>query len=294
MSDFGTILLARSDRLVVDLPEVRAAFGTGWERLLRRPDGWQLLEVHPHPHEWPGVGAGPGPLALATGAPVLAVWASEPSARPGAAAGWSDGKSSVESRVAAGRPDAESSCGQFAAAMPDGSVWSGHYPDCRGAFDHHVMSALRLPQGVEPPQTSLGELTSALSAWSAAAGVPVSASEVGRALTERSSAHLVDALAGLFGFAAGATEVPRLFEHRELEWMEVWYQGWRAATEVCGEWSWRLTGLERSTEPFELTDAEAELIRFLDRVAGSIYGGGLSRAELAAEAARLETTFFAS
>jgi len=88
--------------------------------------------------------------------------------------------------------------------------------------------------------------------------------------------------------------VPRLFDHRELEWMEVWLSGWRAATEVCGEWSWRMTGLDRSAEPFELTEAEAELIRFVDRVAASIYGGGLSRAELAAEAARLETTFFTS
>jgi hypothetical protein len=279
MSDYGTILLARSDRLLVDLREVRVAFGTGWERLLRRSDGWQLLEVHPHPHQWPGVGAGPGPLAMATGAPVLAVWVSQPSVRSGAVAGWLDG---------------ESACGQFAAAMPDGSVWSGHYPDCKGAYDHHAMSPLRLPPGVESPQTSLGELTSALSAWSGAAGLPVSASEIGRAITERSFAQLAEALAGLFGFAAGAVEVPRLFEHRELEWMEVWYRGWRAATEICGEWSWQMTGLERSTEPFEPSEAETELIRFLDRVADSIYGGGLSRAELAAEAARLETTFFTS
>ena len=263
MSDYGAILLARSDRLLVDLREVRGAFGTGWERLLHRGDGWQLLEVHPHPHQWPAVGAGPGPLAVATGAPALAVWVSE------------------------------SACGQFAAATPDGSVWSGHYPDCKGGFDHRVMSPLRWRPGVEPPQTSLGELTSALSAWASAAGVPVGASEIGRVLTERSFGYVAEAFAELFGFA-GAVEVPRLFEHRELEWMEVWYRGWRAATEVCGEWSWRMTGLERSTEPFELTAAEAELIRFLDRVADSIYGGGLSRAELAAEAARLETTFHAS
>jgi len=264
MSEHGTIL-ARSDRLLVDLPEVRAAFGTGWERLLRRADGWQLLDVRPHPHQWPSVGAGPGPLAVATGAPAFAVWISE------------------------------AACGQFAAATPDGSVWSGHYPDCRGGFDHQVMSPLRLPSGVEPPQTSLGELTSALSAWADAAGLPVSAGDIGRALAERSLAGVVEVLADLFGFAAGrAVEVPRLFDHRELEWMEVWFRGWRAATEVCGEWSWRMTGLERSAEPFELTEAEAELIRFVDRVAESIYGGGLSRAELAAEAARLETTFFTS
>jgi hypothetical protein len=155
------------------------------------------------------------------------------------------------------------------------------------------MSPLRWRPGVEPPQTSLGELTTALSAWAGAAGAPVSASEIGRVLTERSFGHLVEALTDLFGYA-GAVEVPRLFEHRELEWLEVWYRGWRAATEVCGEWSWQMTGLGRSAEPFELTEAEAELIRFLDRVADSIYGGGLSRAELAAEAARLETTFRAS
>ena len=267
MSYFGTILLAHSDRLLVDLPEVRTAFGTGWERLRRRADGRQLLEVIPHPHQWPTVGAGPGPLAVATGAPALAVWISE------------------------------SACGQFAAAWPDGSVWSGHYPDCKGAFDHHEQSTLRLPPGVEPPPASLGELTAVLSAWAGAAEMPVSAGEIGRPFIERPFVDAVEILIDRLGFAVvpgGAVEVPRLFEHKEREWMEVWYRGWRAAAEVCGEWSWRMTGLGRSTEQFEPTEAETELIRFLDRVAESMYGGGLTRAELAAEATRLETTFLAS
>jgi hypothetical protein len=56
MSYFGMILLARSDSLLVQVPQVKAAFGSHWRLLEDRGDGWQLLDIGPPwPHQWPTV-----------------------------------------------------------------------------------------------------------------------------------------------------------------------------------------------------------------------------------------------
>jgi hypothetical protein len=259
-----TLLLARSPRLLVELPEVGAAFGTFWHELSRRPDGWQTLRLGaPFPHQWPTVGAGPGPLARATGAPVLAIWL------------------------------AESTCGTFTAALPDGAVWSGHFPDCRGGSDHYEQCTLRLPRGARSPRTTLKSLVDGLLTFAAAAGLPLAAPAVEALFAlDRPIGETALDLTVLLGFGApAAAVVPPLFDHTEPDWMSVWYQGWRASAQLCGEWSWRLTGLSPADDPIQPTEAEAALIHFIERVAASMYGTGRSRADLAAEAAHLNATY---
>ncbi|MET7427153.1 hypothetical protein [Dactylosporangium sp. NPDC005555] len=119
MGFYGTLVIARCDTLLPQLPEVQSAFGTRVVWPYRRDDGWQLLHLAPpFGHQWPTVGAGPAPLAEATGAPALAVWISE------------------------------SSCLQYAAATPDGRSWTAHFADEANAdVEELLASGVQLPEG---------------------------------------------------------------------------------------------------------------------------------------------------
>ncbi|MEV4513857.1 hypothetical protein AB0K00_33485 [Dactylosporangium sp. NPDC049525] len=260
MSYYGTIVLARSERLLVDLPEVGSAFGTSWQQLLRRDDGWQLLTLAaPFGHQWPTVGSGPGPAAAVTGAPVLAAWVSE------------------------------SACVQFAAATPDGGSWSAHFPDLHldaggsCAYDHHRFSPLRLPAGVDPPAADRPALVRHLVDWGTAAGFAADAAQLGAALADHTDELAVYNVADVFGMDE-APEVEPLFGHDEDEWWDVWQRAQHASAWVCRDWSRGSTPMPAYDRP---PPGTAELVRFTDLVAGSMYGGGLSRQDLAAEAARI-------
>jgi hypothetical protein len=247
----SSIVVARSSVPLVGLASVGAGFGTFWQELRRRDDGWQLLRLGaPFPHQWPGAGGGVLPVVADTGAPVLAVWV------------------------------AGTDCATFSAALPPESVWSGHYPDCHGVSDHYEQSTLRLRAGSVPPRTSPESLARALGEWARSTGLPVDPESVA------AGGDLVAAL----GFS-GAPVVPPLFDHTEPEWMDVWYRGWRASAQVGGEWSWSQTGLETSRDAAPLPPEAPEMIRFVERVAASMFGNGFSRADLATEAARLTARY---
>jgi len=78
MSHYGAWIVARSpDRLLPNMPELRAAFGSHWNSLWDLANGWQLLVVIPDKHEWPVIEPMPVSLASVLDLPWMAAWVSE-------------------------------------------------------------------------------------------------------------------------------------------------------------------------------------------------------------------------
>jgi hypothetical protein len=260
MSYYGTHLLARAEVMLVELPAVKSSFGSMWHRLTDHGDGWQSLYLSsPLWHQWPTVGAGPAPIAAVTGAPALAAWVSE------------------------------SVCVHLTAALPDGSAWTTHVVPRREGpccYDHHKYDPLRLPAGLDPPAFDPVTVTTGLHAWAVAAGFSTSTDRLHNALVSREP--FPDWVYDLFtavGLPPGR-EIPRLFDYDEDEWFWAWHGSEAASLRVGRRWS---AGPKYRPEPGYNTPepGDDELLRFLDLVADSIYGRGLTREEIAAEAARL-------
>lgn len=251
-------MLARSGTPLVRLPQVRSAFGSMWRCLEDRGAGWQLLDLgQPLPHQWPTVGAGPAELARSTGAPVLAAFVSD------------------------------TSCVQVAGARPDGRSFSSHVVDDeegRCGYDHHRLHPLRGAGDAEPAAPDLPALTAELVGWARAAGLDPSARRIRATLVDSPYPDLTYDLADAFGLPPGDEAVP-LFDHQEPEWRGAWRRAHQAGLRVCRRWT---------SAPYDDDAAEdaplpgdAEFLHFVEQVADSMYGDGLTRRELAEEAARL-------
>jgi hypothetical protein len=253
----GLVLLARSaNSLLVHVPQVRVAFGSRWGALEDLGDGWQLLELVPWSHEWPVVGAGPGDLAVATGEPALAAWISD------------------------------TACVQLAGATPDGVTWTAHVADteddnCR--FDHHRFALLRLPAGEDPTPTDLRGLAGKLLDWADAAGLDASPHRVGTVFSPPGSYYSgFRTLVAALGLPEQGREVSPLFDKFDPEWYSVVSLADMAGSRICRHWT-------AGPSPYDPEMPwEVDYLRFLEQLSTSMYGGGLNRQELGAEAARLQ------
>ncbi|MFG3302908.1 hypothetical protein [Micromonospora chersina] len=259
MSTFGSVVLARSEALLVHLPQVSSAFGSMWRHLEDRGGGWQLLDMAPPmPHQWPTVGAGPADLAAVTGAPVLAAFISD------------------------------TSCVQLVGAAPDGRSFSSHVvqdSDGKCGYDHHRFNTLRLPVGVDPSPPDLPALAEDLATWSTAGGLDASPRRIRATLHESGYPELFYDLADALGLPAGE-EIDALFDHDELDWYEAWHRGWDAGMRVCRRWT--LAFRATATRQLELPQpGDQDLIGFVEQVANSMYGGPMTRQDLVEEAYRL-------
>nr|BFE61238.1 hypothetical protein GCM10020063_057640 [Dactylosporangium thailandense] len=286
VSFFGTFVLARSDTLLPHVPGVRSAFGSRFVAVHRYDSGWQLAHLNPPMyHEWPTIHGGPAPLAVATGAPALAVEIKE------------------------------SYCLQYGGATPDGSTWLAHFantaertgptfrdlaaarglvlPPCpatqRCAFDHHEECTVPLPDGAEVRDDDPAGLADSLSGWATAAGLPAPANRIADAIGTHTDDEAVWALIDVLGFELLETVHP-LFTFHEHDWRDAWRIGNHASMQVLRACNAHREGDEPASYDRPLPGAN-EFLRFLDLVAASMFGGGLTKEELRIEAARLLDTY---
>jgi hypothetical protein len=150
-----------------------------------------------------------------------------------------------------------------------------------------VCRTLRLPVGVHPPRADRPALVRRLLGWAAAAGLGADPADIGAALGGQLAETAVYDVADAFGMDQ-APEVGQLFDHDEDEWWDVWHQAQHASAWVCRDWTRGDRPLPGYDQP---PPGTAELVHFVDTVAESMYGGGLSRQEIAAGARRLEAAF---
>ncbi|MEV8518136.1 hypothetical protein [Dactylosporangium sp. NPDC051484] len=286
MSFFGTFVLARSDTLLPHVPGIRSAFGSRFVAVHRYDSGWQLAHLNPPMyHEWPTIHGGPAPLAVATGAPALAIEIKE------------------------------SYCLQYGGATPDGSTWLAHFANTaertgptfrdlaaatglvspprpaaqRCAFDHHEECTVPLPDGADVPDDDPASLANTLSSWAAAADVSTSANRITDAIGTHTDDNAVYRLIDALGLEFLETVHP-LFTFREHDWRDAWRIGRDASLRVFRAWDTHREGDELASYDRPLPGAD-EFVRFLDLVAASMFGGGLTKEELRIEAARLLDTY---
>ncbi|MGI5175925.1 hypothetical protein ACQEVZ_06290 [Dactylosporangium sp. CA-152071] len=265
MAFYGTYVLARSATPLPHVPGMRSAFGSRCMLITRHQEGWQLAGLMtPMHHEWPAIHGGPVPLAIATGAPVLAVEIKE------------------------------SYCLQYGGATPDGRLWLAHFAraadnDKGCIFDHHDDSTVPLPAGDDVPANDLPGLADHLAGWAADAGLDTTAPRIAEAIGTRTNETALDGLVRALGLVPVDTVYPAV-ELDDLDWWECWQRADDASVRVIQEWNARKRGRLRPLPGRPPAGAD-EFIRFLDRVADSMFGGGLTRAELRAEAARLLKTY---
>ncbi|MFF5229458.1 hypothetical protein [Dactylosporangium sp. NPDC000521] len=249
--------------------------------------GWQLAHLNtPMYHEWPAIHGGPARLAAVTGAPVLAVEIKE------------------------------SSCLQYGGALPTGSAWLAHFRNAaertgptfrdllyaagevdspttpaerRCPFDHHKECTVPLPDGVDVPDDDPAGLADSLSGWAAAAGLPTPAHRIAEAIGTHTNDKAVWGLVDALGLDHVETVHP-LFAFQEDEWWDAWRIGDDAGARVIRAWNARRRGRDLPSYDRPAPGADA-FVRFLDLVAASMFGGGLTRDELRVEAARLVETY---
>ncbi|MER7009718.1 hypothetical protein ABT297_42675 [Dactylosporangium sp. NPDC000555] len=287
MSFFGTFVLARSDTLLPHVPGMRSAFGSRFVAVHRYDNGWQLAHLNPPMyHEWPKIHGGSAPLAIATGAPTLAVEIKE------------------------------SYCLQYGGAAPDGSAWLAHFANTaertggtfrdrlraagildipprstakRCAFDHHEECTVPLPDGADVPDDDPAALADSLSNWAVAAGLSATASGITDAIGTHTDDEAVWGLIDALGLHLVETVHP-LFTFREHDWWDAWRIGRDASLRVFRAWDAYREGGELASYDRPLPGAD-EFVRFLDLVAASMFGGGLTKEELRIEATRLVETY---
>ncbi|WP_212822439.1 hypothetical protein [Catellatospora sp. TT07R-123] len=263
MGYYGTWVLARSpDRLLVEIPEVKAAFGSLFWRLEDRGDGWQLARIIPNSHEWPRVGGGLHDLVAATDAPVLAAWVSE------------------------------SSCARVVAATPAGHSWSRHVSAYRGlaqdpcGFDHRRFATLRLAPGERVDEHDTPTPAADILTWARAAALPADRAAVTDVLASAGlNGHdRVQALVDAIG-ARRVSEIPRLFEPQEGDWWDAWFQGDTAGLRLCRRWT---ADGEEPTDWNRERPWDDDYLDFIDKVCASVYGTGMPRHEIVALARALD------
>ncbi|GAA3207749.1 hypothetical protein ACFO1B_19060 [Dactylosporangium siamense] len=266
MSFYGTYVLARSATLLPHVPGMRSAFGSRFISIDRYQDRWQLVGLMtPMYHESPTINGGPVPLATATGTPVLAVEIKE------------------------------SYCLQYGGATPDGQLWLAHSAPAaadrhkRCSFDHRVDATVPVPVGVDLPSDDPASLADHLAGWAAEAGLDTSAQCIAEALGTYTDESAVYGLVQALGLVPVDTVYPAV-ELNDADWHKCWQRADNASVRVLQEWNIRRTG---DFEPLDHRPPAGadEFIRFLDLVADSMFGAGLTRAELRAEAARLLETY---
>jgi hypothetical protein len=212
----------------------------------------------------------------------------------------------------------ESYCLQYGGATPDGRTWLAHFANTaertdgtitlpahvytaenfvapptsvgkRCAFDHHEQCTVPLPDGVDVPQDDPAGLADSLSGWAAAAGLPVTAKRITDAIGTHTADEAVYGLVDALGLEPLETVYP-LFTFRETDWWDAWRIGSHASLRVFREWDANRNGETLASYDRLLPGAD-EFVRFLDLVAASMFGGGLTEQELRIEAARLLDTY---
>jgi hypothetical protein len=286
VSFLGTFVLARSDTLLPHVPGIRSAFGSRRVAVHRYRGGWQLVNHYtPMYHEWPAIHGGPGPLAVATGAPVLAIEIKE------------------------------SCCLQYGGATPDGATWLAHFADTaertgptfrdlaiagglavppqpatrRCAFDHHEECTVPLPEGAAVPDDDLAGLADSLSGWAAAAGLSAPASRIAEAIGTHTDDDAVWGLIDALGLELLESVHPQ-FRINEPDWHDAWRIGDHASARILRAWNAHREGHRLPSYDRPVPGAD-EFVRFLDVVAASMFGGGLTKEALRIEAARLLDTY---
>ncbi|MER7278596.1 hypothetical protein ABT369_29565 [Dactylosporangium sp. NPDC000244] len=209
----------------------------------------------------------------------------------------------------------ESYCLQYGGATPDGSTWLAHFANTaertgptfrdlaaarglvvpprpatqRCAFDHHEECTVPLPNGTEVPDDDPAGLAGSLSGWAAAAGLPTPAHRITEAIGTHTDDQAVWWLLDALGLDLVETVDP-LFAFREPDWSDAWRIGDHASTRVLRAWNAQRQARKLPSYDQPLPGAD-EFVRFLDLVASSMFGGGLTKEELRIEAARLLETY---
>ncbi|MET7426030.1 hypothetical protein, partial [Dactylosporangium sp. NPDC005555] len=168
-------------------------------------------------------------------------------------------------------------------SFPRPTVWFQGVRSAGGTSDHHRFCTLRLPEGVDVPPDDQAALAGNLLEWAAAAGLDTTAEHISDALGTTTNDTAVYALVEALGLEPLEAVEP-LFDFDELDWWDAYRRGENASMRVCREWTSRRGNLPAYDQPLP---GAAEFVRFLDLVAASRFGGGLTRAQLQAEAQRL-------
>ncbi|MER7008791.1 hypothetical protein ABT297_37910 [Dactylosporangium sp. NPDC000555] len=146
-----------------------------------------------------------------------------------------------------------------------------------------------MPDGIDVPADDQPGLADSLSSWAAAAGLYASADRIIDAIGTHTDDEAVWGLIDVLGLDLVETVRP-LFAFSEHDWWDAWLIRDHASARVLRAWNAQREGRELASYDRPLPDA-GEFVRFLDLVAASMFGGGLTQAELCIEAAQLLETY---